>query len=894
MQYLLLLLLAAAFTECVPGKSTKDAPVVDLAKLDGWVIVVPADSLPSERYAAEEFQRFYTEAAGRKLDIVATADPEASGCILIGQPAAAMAHTCRFKPAKYGPEDLRIIVNPREIVIAGGRPRGTLYGVYTYLEDYLGIRFLTAEHTHVPPLKQPCPLPAIDRYYAPPIPWRYTYYGENHDHHEFAVRLRQNAIAPEDQFGDVSTQRLVNHSVSGLLPWSKYGATHPEYFCLRDGKRPTQLLIQQTYEIQPCFSHPEARRIMLENLRAQIKREYPKWKDYSVSQDDNGRFCTCPDCAAKDEAAGCHTGQLLDFVNWIAGEIYNDYPDITIGTLIYQWTRTPPKNMKPARNVKLQLCSIECCQIHAIDDPTCPLNKRFQEDLAGWAKLTDNIAIWNYNVNFANYLVPCPNLFNLERNVRYFHANHARGLFMQAAGNTTGAEFSELRNYIICRLIWDPSRSGTALMEEFLRLHYGPAAPPIRRFIDRVHAAAQQSGKHRDCFGLASSYGLSADLGRVGIADFAEAMTLAPDDATRARVEKASLAAWRMAIEPVITAPMEGRMLDANQKAEFRPLVEKFVTLCRKYNIKLVAEKTRLEDAAKVLAALVEDARVSAAQEQPTALFAAALQKWLALVQNPGQPVQMVAEVNIKRPGKAREIARLQFTRLARDAFHIEAAYGGKAFAIQRAPAVCFVHFPQQQTLYMATGKLIAGSESFSLAVIEQTAVRAKPEAATYIQSIVQILKVIDGPAAAAMLAAVGYAPSPGAKKDGAQEFAIRLAGGRLVFSVDLTARECRQISFHSPRLTVTGRLSFSVPTALPSVPANVQNTLTLPRGELESAMRETAALLMQTAIKGGSAATADPTKTDATSGKLTKTLVDLLQSVAKPETKPGEIKGAK
>lgn len=57
MQYLFLLLLAAAFTGCVTGKATKDAPVVNLAKPEGWVIVVPADSLPSERYAAEEFQR---------------------------------------------------------------------------------------------------------------------------------------------------------------------------------------------------------------------------------------------------------------------------------------------------------------------------------------------------------------------------------------------------------------------------------------------------------------------------------------------------------------------------------------------------------------------------------------------------------------------------------------------------------------------------------------------------------------------------------------------------------------------------------------------------------------------------------------------------------------------
>lgn len=884
MQYLAFLFMALALSGCVTGTGDTSAPVVDLAKLDGWVIVLPADSIPAEKYAAEEFQRFFAEASGKQLPIQATAEATTRGRILIGQAAAATARSCRFKPAKHGPEDLRLVVSPREIVVAGGRPRGTLYGVYTFLEDYLGVRFLAPEHTHVPPLPASCPLPAIDRNYSPPIPWRYTYYGDNHDHHDFAVRLRQNAIAADDKLGGLSTQRLINHSVSGLLPWSKYGATHPEYFCQRDGQRPTQLLGHQTYEIQPCFSNPEARRVMLEALRAQVKREYPKWKDYSVSQDDNYRYCTCPDCAAKDAAAGCHTGQLLDFVNWIAGEIGKEYPDVTIGTLIYQWTRTPPKDMRPARNVKLQLCSIECCQIHAIDDPACPLNKTFQDDLAGWAKLSDNIAVWNYNVNFANYLVPCPNLFNLERNVRYFHTNHARGLFMQCAAGTTGAEFSELRNYIICNLLWDPSRSGTTLMEEFLRLHYGPAAPPIRRFIDRVQAAAQQSGKHRNCFAFAARYGLTGDLGKVGLADFAEAMKLAPDEATRLRVEKASLAAWRLAIEPVASAPMEGRVLDAAQKAAYRPLVETFLALCRKHDIRLVTEDTRTEDAAKMLMALVEDTGSSASQGLPTAPFANALQKMLELVQNPNQPVQATAEIEITRPGMPAEKARLLITRLAPDAFRLEAIYGAKGLVVQRVPAACFVQLPAPQALYLAAGELPAGSEPFTLGTLEQAAVRVEPEAA----SVFQTMKAINGPAAVAMMAVVGYPPVPGEKKDGAQEFVVTLPGdgGRLVFRVDLASQEYREIRFIGPRLSVTSRLAFAVPTALAAAPADVPNTVALSRAELEGALRDVVASRLQGAIKGESAA-ADTAKAGITAGRLTQALNDLLRSVTQPSAAP-------
>ena len=54
----------------------------------------------------------------------------------------------------------------------------------------------------------------------------------------------------------------------------------------------------------------------------------------------------------------------------------------------------------------------------------------------------------------------------IEPNIRYFVANNAKGAFMQAAGNANGAELSELRNYVISQLLWDPSRSGEKLIDK--------------------------------------------------------------------------------------------------------------------------------------------------------------------------------------------------------------------------------------------------------------------------------------------------------------------------------------------------------------------------------------------------------------------------------------------
>ena len=572
----------------------------DIGATGDWSIVVASDALPSERYAAEELQRLYEEASGRRPAIADVAK-ENQRNILVGPGAANSANTCQTGADGFGPEDLRIVANDREIVITGGRPRGTLYGVYTFCERALGVRFLTADHTHVPELPKTKRIGPWDFTYSPVLKYRYCSYGEINRNPAFAVRMRTNVIGAGPRLGGRTPRRLFNHTVSELLPWSKYGKEHPEYFCLRNGKRPTRLSRPQTYEIQPCFSHPEVRRILTDGMLRMIKREYPKSKDFSLSQADNNTYCTCKQCAAKDAAAGCHTGQLLECVNAVAAEVEKKYPDVTIGTLIYQWTRKPPKNLRPRHNVKLQLCSIECCQIHPLDDPTCPLNKSFREDLAGWAKLTDRIGIWHYNVNFKNFLLPCPNLLNLTRNVRYFVDNHTTDLYMQCAVDTTGAEFSDLRNYIISNLLWDPTRDGEQLMGEFLNLHYGRAARPIRWFIDRVHTQARASGKHRHCFGMAEDYGLSEETGAEGLKDFAEAMELAENGAVRMRVEKLSIAAWRLALEPLTKAMAQSRTLSDADKQQFRPMAEALLDLCRKHNVTHMTETTKIEDAASAI-----------------------------------------------------------------------------------------------------------------------------------------------------------------------------------------------------------------------------------------------------------------------------------------------------
>jgi hypothetical protein len=567
---------------------------VNLAALEGWDIVVSPQALPSERYAAEEFQSHFAQASGYSLPIVQTTDrPDRH--VFIGPSEALQASPVGFSVDEFGPEDLRIIIRDQNIAIAGGRPRGTLYGVYTFLEDYLGVRFLTPDHTHVPPVGAWRVVGPVDRFYHPPLGFRWSYYGETNQNPVFATRRRVNTVTDEARLGGKTGRSLISHSFGSQIPSAKYGQEHPEYYCEIDGQRRAQG--NDWYDSEPCLTNPDVLRIVTEAVLAELQA-HPERENVSVSQNDNDKYCRCAQCAAIDQREGTPMGSLLTFVNAVADEVAKVHPNVKVGTLSYWYSRKPPKTLKPRPNVQIQLCSIECCLIHPIDDPNCPKNVPFHRDMVQWGQLCDDIAIWNYNTNFSNYLLPCPNLRVIEPNIRYFVAHQAKGIFMQAAGNALGAEFSDLRNYLISSLLWDPNRSGQQVIDEFLNLHYGRAAGPIRRFINLVHDHAEASGLHPNCFGRAADYAVDEAIAQAGLEAFAEALQLAETEEIRSRVEKASICAYRAAIEPLWNLP-DAAALTPELAERMRPLARQFLQLCEKYGVTQFNEGMPMSEARK-------------------------------------------------------------------------------------------------------------------------------------------------------------------------------------------------------------------------------------------------------------------------------------------------------
>jgi hypothetical protein len=445
-----------------------------------YQIVIPQAPTTAEKRAAEELERCLHEITGAHFPIVDDAAPARDHEFVLGRNARLRELDVRVPFDRLKEDGFILKTVGDRLVIVGGSEKGVLYGVYTFLEDYLGRRKYSSKAAKIPK-RESLVLPEIDDMQVPVVKSRDLYYLDAWDPaftdwHKLDSNMH-------NEWG------LWVHTFGALVPPDKYFKDHPEYFAEIGGHR--------VAGGQLCLTNPGAFRVLVENLRKRMD-EKPEAKVWSVSQNDIAGYCTCPDCRAIDEREGAPMGSLLTFVNKVAAE----FPDKIISTLAYQYSRSAPKTVRPADGVIIVLCSIECNRSRPI--ATDPLSESFRKDVEDWAKICENILIWDYVIQFKNLVSPFPNLRVLQPNMQYFVKNNCVHMFKQG-NRDSGGEFAELRAYLLAKLLWDPNADVDALMDDFLGGYYGAAGPLIREYVDLMHDALEESGESLEIFGNPAS-----------------------------------------------------------------------------------------------------------------------------------------------------------------------------------------------------------------------------------------------------------------------------------------------------------------------------------------------------------------------------------------------------
>lgn len=438
-----------------------------------YKIVISASASTSEKTAAKELQQYIEQISGCLLPItndLNTSSPR----VIVGYNARLALLTGTMEPAAND-ESFTYQTVGKDLLIWGGSQRGTMYGVFTFLERELGIHWLTPKCT-VLPTHHSWKLRKLNHSEKPFLDFRYSNYFVASNVPQWSAHIRENMKwSPTiNEYGNIEAYWGA-HTMGEFVTTKEFFGSHPEYFCLRDGKR------YGGYG-QLCLSNPEVLEVCKTRLM-QFMRRNPNYRIYSLSQNDNFLFCQCDKCKAIEDQYGGHSGLIVWFVNQVADAVKQEFPDKFVGTFAYQYSRQPPTGIKPRENVVIRLCSIECCFAHPLD-AGCPQNEKFMCDLKGWAELAPHLFIWDYIVDYAQYIAPWPNFQVLGPNIKVFGDNKAIGVFEEAQYQSAGAEFDELKAWVVNQLLWNPEQDVDSLVSIFVKGYYGKAAPYVKEYYD--------------------------------------------------------------------------------------------------------------------------------------------------------------------------------------------------------------------------------------------------------------------------------------------------------------------------------------------------------------------------------------------------------------------------
>lgn len=458
-----------------------------------YVIVIPENALEVERYAADELKKYIDIASGTDIAIKIDSEPVSDCEILVGETSR------RPKDPSLEEEEYEIAATKGQLSICGGKGRGTLYGVYTYLEKYLGWRWFSID-TELVREEAAREIWAGEVFRQKPYyEYRNCMFNEAQANHELKAKLKFNtAIGKKssEKLGGSVEYCLHVHTFNRLCPPKVYFEEHPEYYALRDGERkPTQL----------CLSNPDVLKIVTENALEELRKN--KQHFISISQNDNVDYCQCEKCRAVDEEEGSPSGILLRFVNKVAEEIEKEFPDVKVDTLAYTYTRALPKITRPRDNVCIRLCSIECCFRHPYIDETCPDNISFCKDIRDWSAICKELYIWDYCTDFAHYCLPFPNYGVLLHNNKFFAEHNVKGMLSLGNYNGPGADLNQLKTYLFSKLYMDPFMSEDEYnyhMCDFLEGYYGKGWKYIREYIDILLDTTVNI--HFDCYSDADDH----------------------------------------------------------------------------------------------------------------------------------------------------------------------------------------------------------------------------------------------------------------------------------------------------------------------------------------------------------------------------------------------------
>ena len=492
------------------------------------VVVFPRQASAVEKTAVKELTEHLSLIMGKKINAVSEETEVAGRKIYVGATRMAAGHTGN---AVFGPEESLLKSVGRDLIITGGNPRGTLYGVYEFLERFGGVVWFFLDDTFIPQNKKFFWPDNINIRICPVFRYRGIYvFGINQSHREelrkYLSRTRDNLFWQ----GVLTADERARYGITPVLgrPAPLNTLHHYSVMWPVKGMESARSLnvagerdVSRSYSGpgQVCFSSLLGRRTVAWQMVEFIKEDRREFAEnpprfYNLSINDTSDRCECKECLKRAEKYKSYAGTVLEYVNAVAEEVEKYYPDIIIQTSAYLFTEKAPEGIKMRSNVVNRLSPSPYVNCQTMLPLTSPVNRSTLQNLQKWSKL-GKIQIWNYWVVFGHYAgrnAGVTNISALVTNLKLFHRLGSDYVFSECEFPES-ASFHALRLYLGSHLLRNPYQDIEPLLNRFFHAYFGSAADAMRRFFDYQNKR-QTAELKQDCMDSSQRTYLDADYFR--------------------------------------------------------------------------------------------------------------------------------------------------------------------------------------------------------------------------------------------------------------------------------------------------------------------------------------------------------------------------------------------
>jgi len=295
------------------------------------------------------------------------------------------------------------------------------------------------------------------------------YFAENFSQ-EF--RLWNNTNTLEETWG------LWGHNIG------KFIKVTPEMYAIVDGKPNEEQLNFSSKALQDALEKAIANR--LENN--------PQANKFMVMPYDNELVCQCEQCIKEGNTKTNASPAVYALIDKLADE----FPNAFFYSTAYVSTETPPKkSVRENVGVMISTMSFPKGVVLENSNKAPQIAQKFKD----WQKITKNIYLWDYAINFDNYFEFYPTVAIAQKNLQFYLKSGVTGIFMHGSDEGSFAAFGDLKCYLYAQLFNNPNTDLKYHTQLFLENNYPTLGKMLSEYYIKAEETALQNNRTIDIYG---------------------------------------------------------------------------------------------------------------------------------------------------------------------------------------------------------------------------------------------------------------------------------------------------------------------------------------------------------------------------------------------------------